>query len=76
MDREAWRAAIHGVTKSQTRLSDWTELNWQINWNIYIFHIYMWNTYIYIHSTPLHLWDLSSGTKDQTQAHGSESTES
>ena len=27
MDREAWRAAIHGVTKRQTRLSDWTELN-------------------------------------------------
>ena len=26
MDREAWRAAVHGVTKSQTRLSDWTEL--------------------------------------------------
>ena len=26
MDREAWRAAIHGVTKSQTRLSDWSEL--------------------------------------------------
>ena len=26
MDREAWRAAIHGATKSQTRLSDWTEL--------------------------------------------------
>ena len=30
MDREAWRASIHGVTKSQTRLSDWTELNWVI----------------------------------------------
>ena len=29
MDREAWRAAVHGVTKSQTRLSDWTELNWR-----------------------------------------------
>ena len=27
MDGEAWRAAIHGVTKSQTRLSDWTEMN-------------------------------------------------
>ena len=28
MDREAWRAAIHGVAKSWTRLSNWTELNW------------------------------------------------
>ena len=27
MDREAWRAAVHGVTKSQTQLSDWTELD-------------------------------------------------
>ena len=27
MDREAWRAAVHGVTKSQTWLSDWTEMN-------------------------------------------------
>ena len=29
MDREAWRAAIHGVTNSQTRLSDWNKLNWR-----------------------------------------------
>ena len=29
MDREAWRAVVHGVTKSWTWLSDWTELNWQ-----------------------------------------------
>ena len=29
MDREAWRAAIHGVTKSRTWLKDWTELNWK-----------------------------------------------
>ena len=28
MDREAWRTLIHGVTKSRTRLSDWTELSW------------------------------------------------
>ena len=26
MDREAWHAAVHGVTKNQTQLSDWTEL--------------------------------------------------
>ena len=31
MDREAWRAAIHGVAKSRTWLSDWTELNWGRN---------------------------------------------
>ena len=30
MDREAWRAAIHGIAKSRTRLSDWTELNWTL----------------------------------------------
>ena len=30
MDREAWRAGIHGVSKSQTRLCDWTELNWYL----------------------------------------------
>ena len=30
MAREAWRAAIHGVTKSWTRLSDWTELKLEI----------------------------------------------
>ena len=27
MDREVWRAAVHGVARSGTRLSDWTELN-------------------------------------------------
>ena len=31
MDKEAWRAAVHGVSKSWTRLSNWTELNWIYN---------------------------------------------
>ena len=40
MDREAWHAVIHGVTKSWTRLSDWTELNTEVTaysrWGFYI----------------------------------------
>ena len=32
MDREAWRAAIHGVAKSRTRLSDWSDLIWYCCW--------------------------------------------
>ena len=41
MDKEDWRAVVHGVTKSQTRLSDWTELNWTCvskNANWYSYH--------------------------------------
>ena len=30
LDREAWRAEVHGVAKSRTWLSDWTELNWRL----------------------------------------------
>ena len=33
MDREVWHAAIHGVAKSRTRLSDWTELNTALSHN-------------------------------------------
>ena len=36
MDSEAWHAAVHGVTKSQTRLSGWNELNWTdtLSWRL------------------------------------------
>ena len=34
MDREAWRAAIHGVAKSPTRMSDWTDWLMQNQYNI------------------------------------------
>ena len=36
MDREAWRAAIHGVAKSRTRLSDWSDLIWCLLWRMSI----------------------------------------
>ena len=45
IDREAWRAAIHGVAKSHTRLSDRTELNWRqiLDWprNLFRFFCYI-----------------------------------
>ena len=37
MDMEAWRAAVHGVAKSQTQLCNWTELNWTAYF-IYMIH--------------------------------------
>ena len=40
MDREAWRATVHGVAKSRTRLNDWTELNWICGRDILCSHIW------------------------------------
>ena len=36
MDREAWRAAVRGITKSWTQLSDWTELNLTTSWDVHL----------------------------------------
>ena len=39
MDREAWHAVVHGVAKSRTWLSNWTELNWYMCIHIYLFFL-------------------------------------
>jgi len=52
-DREAWRAAIHGVAKSWTRLSDWTELN--VEWCWASFHVFVFVSFLFLntsHTTP------------------------
>ena len=49
MDREAWCAAIHWITKRRTQLSDWTELNWTCLIYDYILHIMTKCTYMYTH---------------------------
>ena len=67
MDREAWRAAVHGVGKRWTRLSDWTELNF-MDWSFdhYVvsffvsFHSLSLKVYFiwYEYSTPAFFWSL------------------
>ena len=64
MDREARHAAIHGVAKSWTRLSDWTELNWRL------FH-FLKSFFFFFKATLLGLWDFSSLTRDWTRSLGS-----
>ena len=79
---EAWRAAIHGVAKSQTRLSDWTELNWTkttiLSW-CYISKVVNFELSaisFFSPDVPWALHDLSSLSKDGTQGPNSESTDS
>ena len=58
MNREAWHAAIHGVAKSQTWLSDWTELNWiqilKVSLKILCFHN---DTWFHLKLTIFKPWD-------------------
>ena len=49
MDREVWRAAVHGVAKSWTRLSDWTELNWTRMFTTALFKIPGHGSHLNIH---------------------------
>ena len=43
MDRETWRAAIHGVAKSRTWLSNWTELNWSLTKAVWLLFLFYYN---------------------------------
>ena len=46
MDREAWGATVHGVAKSHTRLSDWTELRWLTNGTFWaLMLMFIWSFY-------------------------------
>ena len=60
MDRKAWYAAVHGVAKSRTRLSDWTELN--IKWIFYCFIFFIILSIYFSSSFHNHFLESSSTT--------------
>ena len=56
MDRKAWRAAIHGVAKIRTQLSDWTELNWTEALNKYLLNEWInGQSYMFLHKSFIQL---------------------
>ena len=59
MDREAWRAAIHGVAKGWTWLSDWTDLNWLMTIQFLIF----WGTTILFPKAAIQFYNSTSNTQ-------------
>ena len=81
MDREGWYAAIHGVAKSRTRLSNWIELNWITNDTehlfMYLFAMHIYSLFsnllpfkknIFFFFWPCHMQDLITLVRDQTCA--------
>ena len=49
MHREAWRTAVHGVSKSWARLSNWTELNWT---ELSYYNYKMWKNVVHFSLSP------------------------
>jgi len=70
MDREAWHAAVHGVAKSQTRLSNWTELSMLSIWWHWLmnFNSFLVNT-ILLRSAFCYTRESTSGLRDQWSAY-------
>ena len=60
MDREAWRAAIHGVAKGRTQLGDWTELNWMTNDVEHLFMCIICHLYILFSDMSVYIFCLFS----------------
>ena len=74
MDREAWRAAIHGVRKSQAQLSDWTELNWTfIGSHILLIIFHLINNSFNPHNNPMNQWLLLTPSSQRRRNHHPES---
>ena len=82
MDREVWHAAVHGVTKSRTCLSDWTELNWHTKTSLSIksignlqftqkwSHMKVWNVKVLITQSCLTLCDPVDSSLQGSSIHG------
>ena len=66
MGKEAWHAPVHGVAKSWTRLTDWTELNWpqlgRLQEHPSLFSKWKWHCFIFCPSSPYPWQDDSAGT--------------
>ena len=56
MDWEAWRAAVHGVSKSQTQLSDWTKLNWIHSYQEWLFKSFALFIFFFLLTLRLLIW--------------------
>ena len=69
MDREAWRAVIHGVAMSQTRLSDWTELNWMVFLLCFLTTSHPWSIKEPSIQTPIRwlFWDINLPSSSVSQ---------